>query len=166
MLYRAIALFTLTFAVCSVFTPAMAASAEGFEDFKLKNTAGEVVDTAKLREGKVLLLKMGATWCPPCREESKVFDQLRAKYAKKDVAIAEVFVYETPEVVKPHLKGHDFVDMLDITGKLVTKYELENKGIPLVMLVGLDGEVIFKRNSYIPYEPIAKEIDSALKLRG
>lgn len=166
MLYKAIATFTLIFVVCTVFTPAMAGQGEGFEDFKLTNTKGKVVDTAKLQVGKLLLLKIGATWCPPCREETKVFDRIREKFAKKDLAVAEVFVYEKPKVVEPHMKGHDFEDMLDITGTLVPKYDLEKKGIPLVMLVGLDGKIIIKHNSYIPYDPIAEEIQRALKQRG
>ena len=165
MSHKAIALFTFTLMICSVLTPSMAAQGESFEDFKLRNIKGEVVDTAKLRKGKLLLVKMGATWCPPCREETKVFDRLRVKFTKKDLAIAEVFVYENANVVEPHMKGHDFVDMLDITGTLVSKYDLEKKGIPLVMLVGLDGKIIIKHNSYIPYEPIAKEIENALKRR-
>jgi len=51
-------------------------------NFSLKNSAGQVVELAKLR-GKVVVVNFWATWCHPCQKEipdlSKLYDQYKGK---------------------------------------------------------------------------------------
>ena len=56
--------------------PAMAA------DFAVPDLAGKAVRLSSLR-GKVVLLNLWATWCPPCREEmpsmQKLYDRMKGR---------------------------------------------------------------------------------------
>jgi cytochrome c biogenesis protein CcmG/thiol:disulfide interchange protein DsbE len=53
-----------------------AQSAQVFPDFKVKNFDGQEVSLAQYR-GKILILDLFATWCPPCRKEIPHFVELQ-----------------------------------------------------------------------------------------
>ena len=45
-------------------------AAQGFTDFSLNGLDGKTLSTETLRENKVLVVKLGATWCGYCRQET------------------------------------------------------------------------------------------------
>lgn len=47
-------------------------------DLRFSDPAGRPTSLSKLR-GRVLLLNLWATWCPPCREEMPALDRLNAR---------------------------------------------------------------------------------------
>ena len=40
--------------------------------------------------GKVIVLNLWATWCPPCREEMPTLERLQERYGKEGVVVIAV----------------------------------------------------------------------------
>ncbi|MEZ4601686.1 MAG: TlpA disulfide reductase family protein [Syntrophotaleaceae bacterium] len=77
-------------------------------DFKAKTLTGEKVRLSDYK-GKIIILKLGTTWCPDC--SGMAADLLaQGKFLKEnDVVVVDVFIQETEQTVAKYLKGKDFV---------------------------------------------------------
>lgn len=66
----AVAMFLSALAACSEAPPAKPEIKEGkpFPPIAMANAAGNALEDPALR-GKLLVLNVWATWCPPCRRE-------------------------------------------------------------------------------------------------
>ena len=58
-------------------------------NFTLMNMQGEPVTLSQYR-GKVVILNLWATWCPPCREEMPSMERLYLKYKDQGLVILAV----------------------------------------------------------------------------
>ncbi len=71
--------------------------------FTAKTTSGEKFDNASLK-GKIVLLQFWTTWCPYCREEQEIVEQLNKEYEKKGLVILAVNVGESKKKVQAYLQ--------------------------------------------------------------
>jgi len=69
-------------------------------DFQLEDTDGKQVTLSDLR-GKVVLLNLWATWCPPCKEEMPSMEELNTLMAGRDFIMLAVNVEENGRTVVP-----------------------------------------------------------------
>jgi pentatricopeptide repeat protein len=79
-------------------------------DFELQDLGGRTWRFADLR-GKVVLLNIWATWCPPCVEEMPALQRLHERIRERsDLVLLTLSVDENPGVVEPFLKkgGYTF----------------------------------------------------------
>src|SRR5690606_18581402 len=60
-------------------------------DLVFQNAQGENVKLSAHR-GKVVLLNVWATWCPPCREEMPTLDRLQAELGGPDFEVLALSV--------------------------------------------------------------------------
>jgi peroxiredoxin len=73
-------------------------------DFVLPNLAGQAVRLSALR-GKVVLLNVWTTWCPPCREEMPSMERLYERLRDRDFQLLAVSQDEDgPRVVRPFVE--------------------------------------------------------------
>lgn len=129
--------------------------------------AGDTVKKIKLAElqtllesnrGKVVVLNLWATWCPPCRKEIPGFLNLYGQYKDKGLEILGVAFDENgEEVVPPFLKalGVSYQNYLD-GGDIAPAYELQ--AYPTTIVYGRDGKVVSKHIGYLS----EKDLDSVL----
>jgi cytochrome c biogenesis protein CcmG, thiol:disulfide interchange protein DsbE len=115
-------------------------------------------------KGKVILLNLWATWCPPCREEMPSMQKLYEEYKSKNFTIVAVSG-ESMDTVKNFLSKnkYDFPIFIDDnnqlnrtygTGSIPTTYLIDKNGFMIAQFVG-------GRNWS---SPLAKElIDSLMK---
>lgn len=131
------------------------------KDFTLKTPKGTAVPTAKFREGKVFLLKFGATWCGWCNKQVPHLNKVVEEYGKK-VAVLDVDVKEGADRVRAHNRklGAKFVTVLDTKGIVAGKYGV--RGIPLVIVADQNGKIVYRGN-YTPFERLKQKIDPLLK---
>lgn len=61
---------------------------------------GKTVTLADFR-GRVVLLNIWATWCPPCREEMPSLDRLNAKRGGPEFEVVALSIDNDPTAVKP-----------------------------------------------------------------
>jgi thiol-disulfide isomerase/thioredoxin len=60
-------------------------------EISFKDDNGRPVALADLR-GRIIVLNVWATWCPPCREEMPALDRLQAQFDRQDVEVVAVSI--------------------------------------------------------------------------
>ncbi|MFC1736183.1 TlpA family protein disulfide reductase [Candidatus Hydrogenedentota bacterium] len=135
-------------------------SAEKFADFTAPGLDGKEVSITKLRNGKALVLKFGATWCPPCQIQSKELEKLRKAFKPKDLEIVEVYIQEDRKTVASHVRDTSLTILLDGDGSISDKFNVS--GIPVIIVVNPKGEIIYRKN-FTPYHILFEGVDSALR---
>ncbi len=117
---------------------------EGFSapDFTLDLLRGGQVTLSDLR-GKVVLINLWATWCPPCREEMPAIEKVYQDYKDQGLEVLAVnTTYQDSEsaaaaFVQEH--GLTFTIPLDRTGAVSNRYQL--RGLPSTFFVDRQGVI-------------------------
>jgi len=119
------------------------------------------------QRGKVVLLDIWATWCPPCRAEIPFIINLQKKYAKKGVMIVGVAIDEKKADVSAFVTkmGINYTICLDPNGQAISgKYQV--RGIPATYVIDKKGVIRFVHSGFGGAADMAKmdrEIASLLK---
>lgn len=110
-------------------------------EFSGQSPEGKMVSLAGLR-GKVVLLNFWAAWCPDCRPEMPLFEQLHRDFATKGLTVLGINVREGADTVQSYAKelGLTFPLVLDPRGKITSAYGVI--GIPSTFLIGRDGRPV------------------------
>ena len=115
---------------------------EGFlaPDFTLDTLEGTKVTLSDLR-GKIVLINLWATWCPPCRAEMPALENAYEQYKDSGVVILGLNVTnqdsekDIPLFVKEF--GLTFPILLDRDGSVSALYQL--RGLPTTYFVNREG---------------------------
>lgn len=120
-------------------------------EFVLQSTAGAIRKLSNYR-GKVVLVNLWATWCPPCVAELPVLDQLAAKYADKGLVVLAVAGDEDVRAVHDFLARSPvkFEVLLDPNGAIGTAYGIT--GYPETFFVDRQGRLSDKIIGPLPHE--------------
>ncbi len=110
-------------------------------DFTLERMNGETF-TLSEQMGKVVVLNIWATWCPPCRKEIPDFIEIQEEMREDDVLFVGVSVDEEGwEAVRPFALdyGINYPLVLD-DGSIRNKYG-PLRGIPTTFIINKKGEI-------------------------
>jgi len=121
-------------------------------DFTLKDIMGDKVSLKDYR-GKIVLVDFWATWCPPCREELPVYQELKDEYAGDDIVFLAISTDKDTSKVIPFIEkyGYNFTVLYDKGMKV----EYNVAGIPTVFIIDQAGVIRYK---HVGYRPDAGEI--------
>lgn len=109
-------------------------------------------------DGKVVVLDFWATWCPPCRAASPIFDDLQETHKDKAVIVAvsgqkRPNMPEDVNAIKKYLgKNKAGYSHANDTKQNVYK-SFDIKGIPHAVIISTDGVVRWQGN---PLDPVFK----------
>jgi peroxiredoxin len=112
--------------------------------FALPDLAGKMVSLADFK-GKVVLLNIWATWCPPCVAEMPSMETLYQELKDEDFEIIAVSIDESgSDVVAPFMKKHklSFPALTDTQG--TTKNLYQTTGVPESFIIDKDGIIVEK----------------------
>ncbi len=114
--------------------------------------------------GRVVLVDFWATWCAPCRAQSKILEELLPEYADQPVEFVAVDLGESPEKVGQFLQRSEisYPVWLDQSERLANALEII--GLPTLMIVGKEGDIEFLRFGVTSKGALRKEIAAALQL--
>ena len=146
--------FAFLFAVSLIISPIISFAGDAVKKIKLT----ELNTLLESNKGKVVILDLWATWCPPCRKEIPGFVNLYKKYKDKGLEIVGVAFDENgQEAVPPFMKamGINYQVFLD-GGDIARKYDLQ--AYPTTIVYGKDGKVAGKHVGYVS----EKEFDDEL----
>jgi peroxiredoxin len=96
-------------------------------------------------KGKVVLLNIWATWCPPCVEEMPSMEKLYQELKDEDFVILAVSIdVSGSNVVTLFMEKHklSFPALTDTQGTLKTLYQ--TTGVPESFIIGKDGIIAEK----------------------
>jgi len=129
-------------------------------EFRLPDLSGQTVSSEDPRfAGKVLLVDLWATWCPPCISEIQTLIELQAEYGERGLAIVAIAFEAEDTGDERRARLRDFVaergiNYLVLDGGRPEDFEtalpsVENvRGFPVEILVDRGGGVAASRNSY------------------
>ena len=108
-------------------------------DFTLPGLDGQMVSLADYR-GKVVLLNIWATWCPPCVEEMPSMEKLYQEFKDDNLEILAVSIDALgAEVVGPFMQKYNltFPALLDPEGTIRQSYQVT--GVPESFIIDQQG---------------------------
>jgi len=122
------------------FTTCVAADNEPAPRFNAKTTSGEKFSNASIK-GKVVLLQFWTTWCPYCRGEQKIVDQLQQEFADRGLIVLAVDVGEGKKKVQKYLEENPRQCRIVLTEdtNLAAMYAANN--YPIYVVIDRDGNV-------------------------
>ena len=122
-------------------------------DFQLTDMHGEDFILSD-HHGKVVVLNIWATWCPPCREEIPYFISLQEEMRDDAIFVGVSVDEEGWEVVEPFAKefGINYPLVVD-NGTISDKYG-PFRGIPATFFINREGEVAYMAPGMIPEQMI------------
>jgi len=113
--------------------------------------------------GRVVLVDFWATWCAPCRAQSKILEELLPEYADSPVQFLSVDVGESAERVGKFVERNhvSYPVWLDQSERLANALEII--GLPTIMIIGREKEIEFLRFGVTSKRVLRQEIQSALE---
>jgi thiol-disulfide isomerase/thioredoxin len=129
-------------------------------EFRLPDLQGELVGSTDERfTGRVVLVDLWATWCPPCITEIPTLVDLQTRFGDRGLTIVAIAFEgeERPESRREHLQlfvAEKGINYLVLDGGPPENFELalptvrNVRGFPVEILVDRTGAVALARNSY------------------
>ena len=117
-------------------------------DFKVKTVDGQLVDSAKLRGEKPLLLVFWATWCPACERAIGPVNKISEQYGEGlQVLGVNVGMNDSLKRLKRYVGKHKvaYPQYFDEGSGLSRSYGI--RGTPTIVIVDRQGIVQFKGHS-------------------
>ncbi len=151
--------FALLLAVTIFTTSKISHAASDIKKIKLM----ELRDLLAKNKGKVVILDLWATWCPPCRKEIPGFINLYNKYKNKGLEIIGIAFDENgSEMVPPFVQkvGINYPIYLD-GGDIAQAYDLH--AYPTTIIYGKDGREAKEHIGYAAEKEFEDEIGKLLK---
>jgi peroxiredoxin len=113
-------------------------------DFTLTNLDGKEVSLSDYR-GKVVLLNLWATWCPPCRSEMPSMQELYERFPREDFTILAVAAPNPPRETRQKIEefisngSYTFPVLLDNSHSVYRRYG--SGSVPTSWIVDPDGNL-------------------------
>ncbi len=152
-----------------LFAPVYAGAVEAGQPapgFTAQTVDGKSVSLADFK-GRVVVLKLATTWCPSCKVLSKELASLGDFFKEKEVALLEVFVQDTPEMVTRYFAGQN----VSVTHQALLDDDMQAyRGygvylIPRLLVIDREQKVRFDNGNsanVIPAAEIKKLVEAAL----
>lgn len=124
---------------------AMAADREPAPRFNAKTMTGERFDNASIK-GKVVLLQFWATWCPYCRAEQQIVDNLQKEFADQGLIVLAVDVAEAKKKVKQYLQENPRSCRIVLTDDTNLAAMYAATRYPIYVVIDRDGNIAGQQN--------------------
>jgi thiol-disulfide isomerase/thioredoxin len=143
-------------------------------EFELPDLDGKLVSSSDPRfRDRVVLIDLWATHCPPCLSEIPTFVDLEERYAERGLVIVGIAVEAEEDSVARRSQLKTFVaerginylildggNWADLPEALPALHGL--RGLPVEILVGRDGRVVFTRNGYGYKKKWARKLEETI----
>jgi len=134
-------------------------------DFEFPDLDGQARNASEWRD-RILVLNFWATWCPPCRKEMPMFNELQEKFARDRVHFVGIAI-DDPEPVRefvesvgvafPILLGD--LEAIELSKRLGNRFE----GLPFTIVAEPGGKIIMRHQGGIEYEQLEPVLQSAVE---
>jgi thiol-disulfide isomerase/thioredoxin len=108
--------------------------------FRAKTTNGESFNNESIK-GKVVLLEFWTTWCPYCRTEEPLVDQINRDYADKGLIVLAIDVAQSKKKVKQYLAAHPRSCRIVLTDDTNLAAMYAATSYPIYVIIDRDGNI-------------------------
>ena len=119
---------------------AVAGSGEPAPNFNAKTTAGEKFTNDSLK-GRVVLLQFWTTWCPYCRREQPIVDDLDKEFREQGLVVLAVDVNESKKTVKKYLEQNPRACRIVLTEDTNLAAMYAAHSFPIYVVIDREGNV-------------------------
>jgi peroxiredoxin len=138
-------------------------------DFTTKAFLSRQPVTLSEQHGKLVFLTFWASWCPPCRKEMPVLEQVQRKLGKERATVLAVSFRENNEQqVRKWARDGDLQLTLleDWNGHIARQYGVHT--IPHLYIIDRQGRIVHVHTGYGPnsIEHLVRDINAALRDSG
>ena len=126
--------------------------AEQAPDFTLSDIEGKRVKLSEVLKKGPVLIDFWATWCKPCLQELPHINDLHKEYRTKGLQTFAITI-DSPKSqskVKPFIKGSGYEFQVLLDQDMEVRKLFGGKDVPLVLLIGKNGEVVYRHLGYVP----------------
>jgi len=127
-------------------------------DFSVQLFDGSEISLSELK-GSPLLINFWASWCPPCRQESRTLERTWQAYREGGVMFVGLNVQDTVEDAAAYVREFDltFPNGRDVDGKITVEYGVV--GLPVTFFVNREGTVERRWVGAISQERLVEWLD-------
>ena len=128
---------------------------EAAPDFELTSLEGQTMRLSQFK-GQPVLLSLGATWCPDCRKEAPLLEELHK--AHPELVVLLVDSNEGPDMVQNFADEFDitYPILLDQDGSVSKLYQIF--AIPTVLFIDVEGIIQAKMIEGATPQLLAKKL--------
>ena len=109
--------------------------------FHAKTLGGEQFNNDSTK-GKVVLFQFWTTWCPYCKSEEGLLNDLTTEFANRGLVVIAVDVAESKKVVLQYLKDHPRKCHIVMTGDTNLAAMYAANRYPIYVVVDRDGKIV------------------------
>src|SRR5262245_39096906 len=136
-----------------------------FPDFKLKDLMGRVVSSEQF-QGKIMVVNLWMTTCPPCKKEMPILQRLQDKYATRGVIVVGISADDSMKTAEKFARKLDIKYALLIDPQLYTEESEQKKfgflGLPTTFVVDRSGIIRKKVIGFTYQDEIEPELRELL----
>jgi len=108
--------------------------------FHAKTLEGEQFTNDSVK-GKVVLFQFWTTWCPYCKGEESLVNDITTEFAGKGLVVLAIDVGESKKIVQQYLKDHPRKCRIVLTGDTNLAAMYSANSYPIYVVVDRDGNV-------------------------
>lgn len=108
--------------------------------FRAKTLAGETFNNESVK-GKVVLLEFWTTWCPYCRNEEALVEQIDKEFSGKGLIVLAIDVAESKKTVKKYLLEHPRSCRIVLTEDTNLAAMYQANSYPIYVVIDRDGNI-------------------------
>ena len=109
--------------------------------FHAKTLEGEQFTNESVK-GKVVLFQFWTTWCPYCKSEESLVNDITKEFADKGLIVLAVDVAESKKKVTEYLKEHPRKCRIVLTGDTNLAAMYAANSYPIYVVVDRDGKIV------------------------
>jgi len=109
--------------------------------FHAKTMEGEQFTNASVK-GKVVLFQFWTTWCPYCKSEEALVNDITREFSDKGLVVLAVDVAESKKKVVEYLKGHPRKCRIVLTSDTNLAAMYAANSYPIYVVVDRDGKIV------------------------
>lgn len=117
--------------------------------------------------GKVVLVNVWASWCPPCRDEYPLLRAAALDLSPLGLQVVGIDTQDRPEDAQEFLDelgGENFPNVLDPDGRLAVEWG--TFGVPETFVVDRDGRLVTRKIGVLTSDWIARNVVPLLEDTG
>ena len=131
-------------------------------DFTLPLFSGGNLTLSSLR-GKPVVINFWASWCPPCRAEAPILEEVWRRYKDKGVTFIGVDIQDAEADAQAYIEefGITYPNGPDIGGRITIDYGVG--GIPVTFFVNREGLIVSRWVGAINERILVSRIEDLLR---